>query len=933
MSQTRSLPPSCQIRNRLTVALLSVMTLPLAGTALAQDSEGATNLDKIEVTGSLIPRAQVETSTPTISITFEDMKREGYKNVYEALRAMPMSTGAVQDSQFTNGFTPGANTISMFGLDPGFTLYLVNGKPLADYPMLYNSTGTIVDLSGIPTIAVARIDIVPGNQSATYGSSAIAGVINVITKTRVEGTEVDLRAGTYSEGGGSNGRAQFLTGWHSDRFDATVAVELGKQEPIYKHQRDYMDSTQDIPTGAVPIPSRNFLMINGLTGLYHNATKEQCAQVAEGYDNSTIYYDRPGFGAYCGSYKDVGYGTLMNKRDWASAYGNVSFDLTDNAQLYASLMYTKDEISFTNGFSTFWWGSNAAYLGSNYVYDTTTGLPLQLQRVFTPEEVGTLADSVQKRTSWDVNTGIRGRFGDSNWDYDLSYHRSEYESDNKNRRLLADKANEFFLGPRLGDSPYKGVGSYKINRDHFYNLVTAEDIIGITDFVRSNASTYKQDLRAQLTNTDLFSLPAGSVGAAFVLQAGDQEWDQPRDPRVANGEFWGTGSTGGAGSRDSYAAAVEFNVPIFSMLSANIAGRYDEFKNGSGAGTGDNDTTYKIGLEFRPIETLLIRGNYGTAFRAPEMSYIFAEPSLSFANVTDQWQCRRDNGNVVVDANNCAAKLQGVQVRGSTSGNPALGSVTADSWGIGFVWSPTENFNLRADYLSLKVDDKVASRSYGNILTKEADCRLGATIGGTAVDINSGECQQILSLVDRYPADDLLNPSGLRQITTYPLNIAKETVENVNVSANYRLDAGRFGDFMFSGSYFLMLKHTSQTFPEDAPTDWLAYKDYGVEFRNIGNASVSWKKDDWSVSLLGTRYGKTWNYAATNKVGPWIIYNASIQYNFDDNTSIALIANNVLNTRPPKDDTFAAYPYYDQFSYNAFGRALYLQMSFGFGKK
>lgn len=920
----------------LSIALATVIALgPSAAFAQDSESKDATTLDTVQVTGSLIPRAQIETSAPTVTITFDDMKREGFKNVYEALRATPMSTGAVQDSQFTNGFTPGANVISMFGMDPGFTLYLVNGKPLADYPMLYNSSGTIVDLSGIPTIAVDHIDIVPGNQSAIYGSSAIAGVINIVTRKHVEGSEANLRLGAYSDGGGSSKRLQFITGFGGDRFDATLAVELGDSDPIYKYQRDYMDSTADNPTlapGEQPIPSRDYLRINGLTGRYYDATQEQCANVASQFDGSVIYFNRAGFGAYCGSRSSGTYGTLMNGRKWGSAYGNATFQLSDNAELYGSLLYTKDEIAYTNGFNTFWWGTNAAYLGSNYIFNVNSGLPEQLQRVFAPEEVGTLADNKQKRTSYDLDAGIRGTFGESSWDYDLSYHRSVYESNNKNLRPLADKVNAFFLGEELDAANPYGIGSYDLNLDRFYGRLTNADILSFTDYVKSNASTYKQDLRAQITNTELFTLPAGSVGFAAVLQAGDQEWDQPRDPRVAAGEFWGTGSTGGMGSRDSYAAAAEFNVPITSMLNATLAGRWDKFKNGEGTGTGDKDVTYKLGLEFRPIDSLLIRGNYGTAFRAPEMSYVFADPSLSFSNVTDYWQCREANGNVAVDSDNCAPTLTSVQVRGSTAGNPNLESVTADSWGVGFVWSPTNNFNVRADYTRIDVSDKVATRSYGNILTIEADCRLGSTIGGTPVDINSGRCQEILSLITRYSPDDLLNPNGIQSITTYPLNVAKEKVANVNVGATYRIEAGSWGNFTFNGTYFRMLDHTTQTFPEDDPIDWLTYKDYGVEFKNIGNVSVTWDIGNVSATLFGQRYGKTYKYdPSEGMVGPWTLFNASMTYNFDEDVSVSLISNNIFNKRPPRDETFAAYPYYDQFSYNAFGRAVYLEFAYRFG--
>src|SRR6478672_2008454 len=121
--------------------LLALSALP----AFAQDAPPTTAADqpekkkeepkeitKITVTGSRIPVAQQETSSPTVTITAEDIAVQGYKNVSDVLRAQPLATGSVQDNQFSAGFTPGATTISLLSLDPAFTLILIDGRPLAD---------------------------------------------------------------------------------------------------------------------------------------------------------------------------------------------------------------------------------------------------------------------------------------------------------------------------------------------------------------------------------------------------------------------------------------------------------------------------------------------------------------------------------------------------------------------------------------------------------------------------------------------------------------------------------------------------------------------------------------------------------------------------------------------------------------------------------
>jgi outer membrane receptor protein involved in Fe transport len=187
----------------LTATILSVLfAIPDASAQLADQEvppkDTEQHLQTIKVTGSLIPQVEVETASPIITITSQQIERQGFASVYDALRAQPVATGSVQDNQAVGGFTAGAKTLSLLGLDPAFTLYLINGHPLADYPLLYNGISNFVDLTNVPTGMVDHIDILPGNQSSIYGSSAIAGVINIVLKDRIDGYELSARAGGYT---------------------------------------------------------------------------------------------------------------------------------------------------------------------------------------------------------------------------------------------------------------------------------------------------------------------------------------------------------------------------------------------------------------------------------------------------------------------------------------------------------------------------------------------------------------------------------------------------------------------------------------------------------------------------------------------------------------------------------------------------------------
>lgn len=173
------------------------------------DGKNAQKLDAVNVTGSLIPISQIETATPTITITSEQIKAKGFSTIAEVLQSSSFATGSVQGAQFTQGFTPGAQSLSMFGLPVGFTKYLIDGRPMGNFPALYNGSDSFNSISGIPADLVDHIDILPGGQSSLYGSDAIAGVINIVLKKKVDHPTIDYRYGWTSEGGGQSHRISF----------------------------------------------------------------------------------------------------------------------------------------------------------------------------------------------------------------------------------------------------------------------------------------------------------------------------------------------------------------------------------------------------------------------------------------------------------------------------------------------------------------------------------------------------------------------------------------------------------------------------------------------------------------------------------------------------------------------------------------------------
>jgi outer membrane receptor protein involved in Fe transport len=907
----------------------------------AGSPEAPTELEMVTVTGSLIPQIQRETASPVVAITAEDMERQGFQNINEVLRAQPLATGAVQDNQFSGGFTPGATTISLLGLEPGFTLILLDGRPMADYPLLYNGQANFTDLSNIPTAMIERIDVLPGNQSAIYGSAAVAGVVNIILKKHLEGVDIAARVGGYEEGGGDNARFELTGGMSRENFDVTYGLQYSSQKAIWGTQRKKFDSHADDPNPDLHFGSRTILSFyfDLNTGLptYQTPSQANCDAVADNFGGTTRRDFRPGRGTFCGSLTEAGYGTFLNEQEGTSAYVNANWNLGENAELYAVALLSDNRVESNSG-SRFW-VPDVNGVGSNYIFDDTRTQPFRsFQHIFSPEETGGRNKNNEHNNSqsYNVALGVHGAFGDSTWEYDTYYARSQYEVDNRQNWALTSEVEDFFrdqfLGPQLGT--YYGYPIYHPDYDAFYTSVTPEQYDSFISKIKTDSETWTHSLNFRLTNTDLFQMPAGPVGFAALAQVGKQSWDNPTDPRVIAGDFWGLTGTQGAGERENWATAFEFRVPLFSMLTANLSARYDDYKNVD-AGS-DSRTTYKAGLEFRPVDSWLFRASYATAFRAPDMAYVFAGASGFFTTVIDYFRCEE----LGQPLDTCTFANSNIQ--GSRSGNPDLKSITADSFGFGVVWSPTNDIQARLDYYDIKIDNEVSDLDIDRILREENECRQGR------LDINSPTCVQALSHVDRGAATDPV-PNQLNSVSINPINISKESVSGIVAGLTYQFPESRAGNFQVNVDYNRTLDHEYTQFPGDQPIDLLNEGFYSTEFASVVTADFIWGIGKFTTTVHGTRYGSTPNFAEQQGAGPvngvepgdidpYLLFNLNVNYQLTDNSSVALTLNNALDEGPPEDKSFSgvtAYPYYNIFNFNGYGRAWWVeyQIQLGGGAK
>lgn len=908
----------------LAIAFASFGTLPAVAAAQSADSGSSAEKSEIElegviVTGSRIPRATIEGPAPITVISADDIRAKGLSNAYEVVRSLTQSTGSVQTQQF-QGFTPGAQQVDLRGLGPSYTLVLLNGRRMADFPLAYNAQSNFTDIANIPVSMIERIEILTGSASAVYGSDAISGVINFILKKKADGTSISYRVGDTADGGGFSQRLQLTTGGRVGDLDTLFGLELYQQDPIFQYQRDFQDSLWDNPrlNGADAVASRVFLRWNPATLRYIDPGRETCDALSNLDRGSLQYSFRPNRGYYCGSTEAL-YGTVQNERKNGVGYASLTYHLSDDTRLYLDYQVAHTRTKFGGG-PNFWGYSGS---GDNTFINADTGTYEAWQRIFTPEEVGGL-DAVfdyNRDNTRSLNTGVEGHWG--NWHYDAGYSHSSFSMVQAHRAILGAEADRFFLGETLGVDEDTGYDVFRPDVSRLYRPLTRAEYESISHFTPINAQTRAEAFNFSVDNGELFSLPAGDVGMAAVAEYGTQSYSMKIDPDVLDGRYFGWTGTGGAGARSHYALGAEFRVPVFSTLSLTPAARYDSYSFG-GHTTGKS--TQALGLEWRPLDSLLVRGSAATSFRAPDLHYVFAGPSGAYYSLTDYYLCRSRQPDVPY----ADCDYDGVSVKGTRRGNRLLDSETGKSFTYGFVWSPLPEFDLSVDYYDIRLDNAITDRDLDEILSKEADCRLGRTEGGTVVDINSPTCQQVLALVSRNPESAAVQPGQINGANTYPINAAALRNSGIDATLNYRLETARLGDFRFRFNYTGVLKYTYQQFPGDSDLNIRDDRGYN-NLRSKVSGSVGWSYGPVTTTLFGQRYGSLPKSDQSGRYGPSMTYNLSADYRINDRTRLSLAVNNIRNTAPHRDSTNSVYPYYDQFQFDPIGRQYFLEFAYRFG--
>ncbi len=953
-------------RKLLAQATISAMSLLIAMPAVAQDatakdespaSEGKV-LDEVQVIGSRIKRATVEGPAPVTIITREDFEREGFKTVADALQTLTQNTAVSFTGDLaTAGFTPNAQVVNLRALGPGYTLLLVNGRRPAQYPQPYNRDNNVVNVRAIPSAMVERIEVLTGGASAIYGSDAVAGVVNVVLRTSYEGNSARVGFGTTEEGGGNNYQLEYVGGMNEDRWTTLYGLQYTKSDPVFASQRDFLADLRNGPLGTTTNPQLALATLRfnpanaGITTSIYYPGQANCDRF--GYTTVTT----AARGQYCGGFTSPASRSIANEGETYAARVYTTFDATDDIQLFGGFNYYTSEQTASNG-TEFWSTSNNVFLRTqddrqvNGYFDPQFNEFTFLQRIFNPFELGgeKAASTLFDEATYDILLGSRGTlFERFDWEAAVSYGRYDYKQDRP--RLLAQGITDYFLGPVTGFRAAPNGLQYPIralNLTRWNAPITAEIYRGFATRVINEGETTAGTANFSLSG-ELFELPAGPLGFASIIEFGRQTVDLRSDPRTNplrardNQTVYNLVSSGRTvGDRDRAAIGAEFRLPILDVLTATFAARYDKYDDITAV---DDAITYQGGLEFRPLESLLIRASYATSFRAPDLQLVFAEGAASFSGILDEYACRAGVG--VSDGRGprtrAACNVNGdptiYTTQTTIAGNPLLEEETGRSQTVGFVWDATDNLSLTADYYRIRLEDQSLQLSSAFLLANEANCRLGVRPDGRPFEnsVDSAFCQNIFGLVSRQGGQ---TNTPITRINSAYINAALTDLSGIDATLRYDYDTDNIGRFILDLGWSIQLTNKSRQFDSDPLVEFRNL--LGNDSRSRARGSLQWRYDDWTTTVFGTRYGTVFSAAGvdgTNTAGgtfprrlkPFMVYNFTLSKRITSDLTASLGVINVTNNQYRKDNSATGYPFFEYYlGADPLGRRYQVQLEYKF---
>jgi len=864
--------------------------------AIAQDAPQDQNSQKLEtitVTGSNIRRVDIETSNPVITIDRAAIQKTGKLTLGDLVQQLPSVTGPNINPQVNNGGGTGASSIGLRGLGSPRTLVLINGHRYLS-----------ADPNAIPANMIERIEVLTDGASSVYGSDAVAGVVNFILRSDYQGAEFSTTYGISDHDDGESRGYQFTFGQSSDKGSIMAGISYNKIDEVLAGNRKFSKNAVSLygttgtpPFGAVggssSSPYGHIAIPDGFADLFPGCNTGFLARNpgTSGQNIGTDYHCYVNNGTATTPSDKYNYATvnlIMTPQERTGLFLNGNYKLTDNVEVYASVMHNKTSSQFQLAPSVYGSPYGAVVSADSYYnpfgvqFGGDDGLTLTAR----------LASLGNRRaangTNTDqVSTGFKGSFAvwnDQQWNWDFGYDYGHVSLNTityglPNMNIVNQATGPSFYDPGTGQvvcgtpgTIIKGctpINIFNLDDPNTIAVLQAAGSPAVSEFY-----TQEKVMRLDL-NGGLFELPAGTmqlaIGGSYRKEYTHSNVDtslliNPDTGRCTLGSQCGSPLQGGFNVKEIYAelfVPILKDMPFVHALNLTIGDRYSKYSNFGNTNNG------KLALEWRPIEDLLLRGTVSEVFRAPTVLNLFAAAASDAPKLSSD-PCDHYTGggnpacvNVPTDGSFINQNVaQGLQLNAIASGSAFAGFPLVPEQGKSFDWGVVydphfiEGLSLSADIWRLYLNNTIVAVGAQSVLNL---CYAGQTA--------------YCPLISRYASGP--NQGQIQTITEPTGNLGRVDVNGVDFAATYRLPEFSFGRFNLSFNATYLKKYDIQTAPG---TDSNSTYHYAGHFMSFGSsqaaacpgvgggvclfprwraqASVNWQLGNFDASWRGRYIGR-----------------------------------------------------------------------------
>lgn len=916
----------------------------LATPAFAQDApaDDAENTD-IVVTGSLITNPNVESTSPVAVIGADEVALRGVSNAEQLLRDLPGVTPNL-GANVNNGQV-GSARVDLRNLGANRNIVLLDGRRLTP-----SSSFGAVDLNNIPLALIDRVDVLTGGASTTYGADAVSGVVNFITRRDFTGADLSVSTGITEKGDGHNLRADLTLGASFDdgRGNAVLSVGYQESDPIYFGARDAATFTINSATGVASGDSFTSVpaIFSGAADLQINPTGTALVP----------FYNTFNFNPF---------NIFQTPFERFNFYAAANYEVSDSVELYSRAIFSRNTVQSIIAPSGVFGvdltvPANNPYLPATIRDQLCTIAGIALGAACNTNPAIPLG-SVYRRTVelgprvstyvtnvFDINVGARVSLTDTlTFDIYGSYGESEntetrsgYVANSRIQQALNATNVTTCINTANACVPlniFGGAGSITPAQGAF--------IGGITSTVTNAASLAQVH---GVLNGELFTIPSASNPVTFAVGGEYRNYGAQRRPdNLAQipGEL---GGAGGAvlpldGGFDVYEAFGELNVPIIDSLTLEAGVRHSSYSVRAAGDPSFTATTYKVGLQFEPVEGVRFRGNYQRAVRAPNIGELFAPVVTGLTNLLiDPCAGAAPVGNANLTAICLAqgatlAQIGAIQnpsagqANSTGGGNPLLRPETATTYTFGVVLQPRgflDGLTASIDYYNIEVEDAITSATPADIIsacfgTITAASATSPACTGIRRNVTNGRLSGTSTATNPIPGlpspmtnDGFLATSGIDLTLNWRRDLGFAEL-SLGFNANYTFNS----EFQASptaynrdcvGYYsanclsiqpdYQWNQRTTLSFDDvDVSLYWrhiagVEYEGQASDFLARGFTATNRNLFSGTITGRGALVGRNENF---NRIKAADYFDLTVRFDVTDNLELTLQAYNILNEQPP----------------------------------